>query len=71
MNLVCQLFITERVQRAYLLSQDAAGNKPVTHQFAVDDQKPIWRHDGSCAKQRSEVLRELWTAGSTHLLYTS
>ena len=64
-----QLFLAETVQRAYLLSQNAAGNEPVAGQFAVDDQKSIWSHEGSCAKQISEVLRKLRTAGLTQLLY--
>jgi len=63
------LFLTETVQRAYLPCQDAAGNEPVARQFAVDDQKSIWSHEGSCAKQRSKVLRKLRTARLTQLLY--
>ena len=64
-----QLFLAETVQRAYLLCQDAAGNEPVAGQFTGDDQMSIWCHEGSCAKQRSEVLRKLRTARLTQLLH--
>jgi len=68
MNLLCQLFFAESVQRAYLLCEDAAGNEPTAHQRRTDDQKSIWRYDGSCAKQRFEILRQLLTADRIHVL---
>jgi len=72
MNLVSELLVAESIESTYLPSQDAARNEAVADQLAADDQMLIRADDGSCAKQSSDVHRQLYTAARrrTRLLYT-